>query len=120
MTDRIDTAKEREKLAELKGHTTWLWRSQSEDWGAHWVVFRADNVLDEISESVDRGEDAALITAAPDLIATVAKLCDALDARDEKIERLRATLSAITATDCYSRDECTAMARAALKQEGGT
>lgn len=31
-----------------------------------------------------------------------------------EIERLRATLSAITATDCYSRDEVTDMARAAL------
>jgi hypothetical protein len=33
----------------------------------------------------------------------------------EENERLRATLSAITATDCYSRDEVTNMARAALK-----
>jgi uncharacterized small protein (DUF1192 family) len=32
-----------------------------------------------------------------------------------EIARLRATLSAITATDCYSRDEVTAMARAALE-----
>lgn len=32
-------------------------------------------------------------------------------------QRLRATLSALTATDCYSRDECTAMARAALNEE---
>lgn len=31
-----------------------------------------------------------------------------------EVLQLRATLRAITATDCYSRDECTAMAEAAL------
>ena len=38
----------------------------------------------------------------------------------QEVLRLRATLSAITATDCYSRDECTAMARAALNPEDET
>lgn len=38
---------------------------------------------------------------------------EAASLRDD-VERLRATLSVITATDCYSRDEVTAMARAAL------
>lgn len=41
-----------------------------------------------------------LIALAPDLAAEVLQL--------------RATLRAITATDCYSLDECTAMAEAAL------
>ena len=45
--------------------------------------------------------NARLIAAAPDLAVEVL--------------RLRATLSAITATDCYSREEVTAMARAALE-----
>lgn len=40
-----------------------------------------------------------------------------LEAERAENQRLRATLSAITATDCYSRDECTAMARAALNPE---
>ena len=46
---------------------------------------------------------------------------DALSDLQAENQRLRATLSAITATDCYSRDECTAMARAALRstREGG-
>lgn len=39
---------------------------------------------------------------------------EAASLRDE-VGRLRATLSVITATDCYSRDEVTAMARAALE-----
>ena len=39
---------------------------------------------------------------------------EAASLRDE-VERLRQTLSVITATDCYSRDEVTAMARAALE-----
>ena len=43
-----------------------------------------------------------------------AEKAEALEAENK---RLRATLSAITATDCYSRDECTAMARAALNPE---
>ena len=46
---------------------------------------------------------------------------DLVEALEAENQRLRATLSAITATDCYSRDECTAMARAALRstREGG-
>ena len=46
---------------------------------------------------------------------------DLVEALQTENRRLRATLSAITATDCYSRDECTAMARAALRstREGG-
>ena len=43
---------------------------------------------------------------------------DLFEAVEAENQRLRATLSAITATDCYSRDECTAMARAALNGEG--
>lgn len=40
---------------------------------------------------------------------------DLVEALKAENQRLRATLSAITATDCYSREECTAMARAALR-----
>ena len=51
---------------------------------------------------------------------SVRDAADQIERDGREIERLRATLSAITATDCYSRDECTAMARAALNGEGET
>ena len=64
------------------------------------------SIQDEHERDVDKA--ARLIHAT---------LADTLEAERAENQRLRATLSAITATDCYSRDECTAMARAALNPE---
>jgi len=100
-------------LARLAGFTPGVWlldpSNDESSCGKEAVILRRGFYIAVLPGGYLKADaDAQLIAAAPDLhrIATD---------QAAEIARLRVALSAITATDCYSRDEVTAMARAALK-----
>lgn len=116
MTDRIDTAREREELAALDGHTPGPWQVRDCDSVGH----RCTNYYQEIwSENFDvlvttevtrahgdgGRENIRLIAGAPDLKATLAAALDALDAKDAEIERMRALLARNLVFDAGSAEE---------------
>src|SRR5690625_4729368 len=101
----IDTAKERERLAALEGHTSGPWGADwasAEDricvtdaqrWKAGKVdVARIEAGFDEPFESEQRA-NARLIAAAPDLKRDYLTALDVIDAQAAEIERLREALN---------------------------
>ncbi|SIT74561.1 hypothetical protein [Pontibaca methylaminivorans] len=116
MTDRIDTAKERGKLAALEGHTPGPWQVRDCDSVGH----RCTNYYQEIwSENFDvlvttevtrahgdgGRENIRLIAGAPDLKATLAAALDALNAARMEIERLRVLLARNLVFDTGSAED---------------
>lgn len=94
MTDHIDTAQERKKLAGLTGFTPGPWYAgQPEHANGWWIVATDPEHFDCIDGSGDGGfyeQEARLIAAAPDLLATVHRLLDALDAMQARTEKAEA------------------------------
>jgi len=82
---------------------------------ADWWQERAEDLEAENARLVARLEVYEGAQSGPiKTTGVVDSLAGAAAALEAENARLRATLSVITATDCYSRDEVTAMARAAL------
>ena len=83
MTERLNTAAERAKLAALEGHTPGPWYAgQPENANGWWVVATDVECHDCVDSSGDGGfdeSDARLIAAAPDLKTTLAAALDELD-----------------------------------------
>lgn len=95
MTDHIDTAQEREKLADLAGHTPGPWRCSRPDMasfdattGQQVSFLYVDDERMEFATAAPV-EDARLAARAPDLLALANRLLDALDAERAKTARLR-------------------------------
>lgn len=114
MTDRIDTAKEREKLVALEGHTPGPWRSALLDSDLNREAALRRGIIKEgeyfgyavcpepwegLSVALmpacdaDHSKDAELVAAAPDLLASNRRMLDALDAERAENERLREALA---------------------------
>lgn len=85
MTDRIDTAAERAKLAALEGHTQGPWRKHGN--GRH-VTSDTDLVALAVAGPIKH--NTRLIAVAPDLLAVTNRLLDALDAERERAEKAEA------------------------------
>lgn len=93
MTDHIDTAAEREKLAALTGYTPGPWVSR----GRYIGVSRHLSFIGECrhinglwSDRETAINNARLIAAAPDLLAITNRLLDALDAERARAEKAEA------------------------------
>lgn len=91
MTDHIDTAAERAKLEGLADHRPGPWYAgQPEDAHGWWIVSADPEHYENLDASGDGGfcePEARLIAAAPDLLATVHRLLDALDAERARAEK---------------------------------
>lgn len=119
-SDRIDTAKEREKLAALGGPLQGPWQHKPGSLEHGWDVLEGDPPIGLVAEGIVIEEDARLIAAAPELKATLAAALDALDAKDAEIERMRAVLNDIYENvEYWNTLRISSKIRAALQRKEG-
>lgn len=90
MTDRIDTAQEREKLAKLQGHTPGPWFAGRDYEDGPFVAGGGYCLINTVGPELDREPNARLIAAAPDLLGLAHRLLDALDAEQARAEKAEA------------------------------
>lgn len=89
-----DTTAIRAQMEALEGHAPGPWTARkSEDWSDPGISVRAGGkIIADIGWGSTIGPDARLIAAAPDMRAAIIALCDAVDARDTELARLREAL----------------------------
>lgn len=105
MTDHIDTAAEREKLAGLAGFTPGPWFAGRDYEDGPFVAGGGYCLINTVGPELDREPNARLIAAAPDLRDMVATLADALEAERAKNQRLRdLALKAYTVVEWVAGD----------------
>lgn len=105
MTDHIDTAQEREKLAGLAGFTPGPWSSTAD--GCIGPEGSGVAVIVAVNHHGHQYADRELIAAAPDLLDLNRRLLDALDAERARAEKAEAEVDHLRAAlnDIYENVE---------------
>lgn len=123
MTDRIDTAVERAKLAALEGHTPGPWAFNT--LGEFGLMSQEDDqsfgmICEPSGECFwpNRLSNARLIAAAPDLLALTDRLLDALDAERARAEKAETALRRVVDEAWNDAVEAAARVQDIAHQEG--